>query len=242
MSLFQKNPFPVCGDIERCWLLAYRTPADSARAMLPAPLHLITHGGFAFFNVVVGRLRAMRPAGLPRWCGVDYWHVAYRFYVRAALADGSSMDGIYFIHSDCDSRLLTVLGNPLTHFRFHMARVQVSENERFVRGSVSAPGVPAEFVLRRDTPPALSPGSPFATLTEAAAFLKYQPTGLAPAGTRAVNAITIRRDERAWISRLISVESARWKFLAGHETALECAWEVEPIAYRWNRARIFRTS
>ena len=70
--------------------------------------------------------------GLPAAFGISYHHVAYRLYVRARTADGRSLDGIYFVRSDADSRSVmseALASDPLdSHFEEQRAR----EAERIV--------------------------------------------------------------------------------------------------------------
>src|SRR5438132_8997738 len=131
--MFLKNPFTLVGTIERCWLFVYQTPAAEARTLVPAALELVKHGDCAFWNIVVCRLRAMRPRGFPAFVGVGYWHVAYRFYVRFQPASGASDEGLFFARSDCDSRAMAVMGNLLHAFNFHTAEMAVSAEAPLLR-------------------------------------------------------------------------------------------------------------
>ena len=240
--IFQKNPFTVRGRLRRCWLFVYRTPAVAARALLPRPLNLVTRDGFAFWNIVVCQIGALRPAGWPAAVGLGYWHVAYRLHVRAQPQDGAPVEGLWFLRSDCDSALVAAGGNLVTDFCFHHATIEVAETDRTVAGKITAHGGDAQFHLNRKTTPQLAAGSPFASVEEAAAYLKYKPFGISPSGPEAVNVVRVVREEAAWRSRLVAVEDARWQFLARHETALEICYEVEPIDYQWERGKILRVA
>src|SRR5438270_12511526 len=124
--MLPKNPVPMVGTLERCWLFTYQTPADEARALVPRELELVTRGECAFWNIVVCRIRAMRPKGFPAFAGFSYWHIAYRLYVRIYPRTGPPIEGIYFPRSDCNSRLMSLMGNLLTDYRFHTARIEVT--------------------------------------------------------------------------------------------------------------------
>ncbi len=240
--IFQKNPFPVRGELLRTWFFCHRTPEAVAHALVPPRLELITHGGFAFWNVVVCQLAAMRPSFIPAALGIGYWHVAYRLLVRARLADGRTVEGLYFVRSDCDSRLVAWPGNWLTDFRFTSAsaRVLVEESEGTITGEVTAPGAGGHFQLNRQTPPTLAAGSPFANYEEANAFLRYKPASIAPHGADCVNIVIIRRDEAAWKMRPIHAARAEWQWLANRDATLEVAYEAAPIRYGWRRGEVRR--
>jgi uncharacterized protein DUF2071 len=236
--MLPKNPLTMVGTLDRCWLSVYQTPIEEARALLPRELEPVTHGGCAFWNVLVCHLHRMRPKPLPAFLGVSYWHVAYRLYARFNPASGPALEGLYFLRSDCDSRLMTGLGNLLTDFRFHTAGIEVVEEAPLVRLTVCSPDAPAAATLDRAQPPQLAAHSAFASLEEAAAFLKYQPRALSitPGGQASI--VSIQRDEAAWKYRLVTVTDARWKFLEGKTVRPEICYEVAPIAYQWNRGRL----
>ena len=238
--IFQKNPFTVRGRLRRCWLFVYRTPVESARALLPPQLEPVTREDFAFWNIVVCKIGGLRPAPLPAAVGLDYWHVAYRLHVRAPTEGGFFVEGLHFLRSDCDRALVALAGNLVTDFHFHHATVAVSVGTSGSTGKIRARGGDADFRLGSEPPSSLNPGSPFASLGQAADWLKYKPFGLSSCGDGAINVVHVARDEAAWRSRLVTVEKARWEFLGPYETALEICYEVEPIDYQWERGRIIR--
>lgn len=231
-----RNPFTIRGRLAQCWLFALRSPVESVRPMLPAPLELITHGGFAFWNVVVCRIERIRPTWTPTSIGVDCSHVAYRLYARIPGGDG----GLYFLRSDCDNRLIAVAGNLLTDFRFHMSRIRIQETDSQVGVVVESSDAPLRAIMDRITPPLLSPNSPFESLGEAASFLKYEPRGLSVESPERVNVVQIVRDEAAWKYRLLHVVSAEFRFFRAIPAELEVCYEVQPIDYQWNRTRPLR--
>jgi hypothetical protein len=228
----RKNPLTMKGTIEKCWLFAFRTPVAEARARLPAPLEPVTRGGFAFWNVVVCRIGAMRPRFAPRLLGMSYWHVAYRLYARHR-----SLEGLHFVRSDCDSAVMSWMGNVTTDFNFHPAGVRVEEEPARVRIAIDSPDAPATAELDRRAIPALGAGSPFGSVGEASEFLKYKPCGLSVGSDGTVNVVRIVRDEAAWHGRAVAVASQRWSFFGGLEAVPELCTEVQPIEYRWNRGQ-----
>jgi hypothetical protein len=230
------SPLTMRGHLQRCWLFTWRTPAEAARSLLPAPLELVTHGGFAFWNVVVCELRGVRPAPMPAAIGLGYWHIAYRLHTRVRVAPDETFEGLYFVRSDCDRRLVAFAGNLLTDFRFHCARIAVQASDDSVDGAIRTPGANARFRLRDETPGSLSPGSPFTSVAEAAAFLKYKPFALTPAGEDSVSIVRVVRRETDWRCRVVSVVESDWEFFNGHDVTPEVCYAVEPIEYEWRRA------
>src|SRR5262245_65503943 len=85
----------MVGRIDECFLLSYAIDPARAASLTPAGLEPITHRGSAFLNIVVCHVDRIRPRFTPRAFGLTYWHVAYRIQVRAALAAGASIEGLY---------------------------------------------------------------------------------------------------------------------------------------------------
>jgi Uncharacterized conserved protein (COG2071) len=237
--LWQKNPLTVVGNLDRCWLFTYRMPIKQARPLLPPPLELVTYGEYAFWNIVVCHISAMRPKHFPTGIGVHYWHIAYRLYAHLPLANGETIEGLYFLRSDCNQQFMTFAGNLLTDFHFHHAALQLKQIQDMLEIQLNSPDAPASVRLLPNVIPQLEPHSAFAGLDEAAAFLKYKPYGLSLNTTGRANVVHITRNEQAWHSRLIQVEYANWAFLSNYDAQPEICYEVEPISYQWDRGRIY---
>lgn len=241
MPLFQKNPLTMRGRLEKCWLFTFRTPADAVAGLIPPSLDLITRGGFAFWNVVVCEISGLRPRGVPAWAGLRYRHVGYRLHVRHR-NNGASIEGLYFLRSDCDSRLVAAAGNQLTDFGFHRADIRIGGSDSLTEIAILSPDMPAHAVLDHTVPVALGPDSPFDSIYQAKAVLKYKPFGLSPSAGGRTNIVAIVRDEAAWRSKLVHVREQDWAFFRDQPVTPEICYEVEPIDYQWNRGRIVGAS
>lgn len=238
--LLQKNPLTMRGLLEKCWLFAYQTPAEAVQPLLPPRLEPVTRQGLAFWNVVVCRVQSLRPAPLPGWPGPAYWHVAYRLYVRFQPQTGEPIEGLYFVRSDCNSRLIGLLGNLLTDYHFHHAAIHVREGTSTRTIQVDSPAASAYVALRPEVPVELAEYSVFDSLDEASSFLKYKPAGISLRPDGAANIVHISRDEVNWQSVPVHVETAQWDFFAQQRARLELCFQVDPIKYRWNRGRIYQ--
>lgn len=240
--MFQKNPLTMRGTLQRCWLFTYQTPEEEARKLLPPELEPVTHLGFAFWNIVVCRIRAMRPKPLPAIAGFGYWHVGYRIYVRFQPSAGGPLEGLYFLRSDCDSRIMSFLGNRMTDFHFNVAGISLMEKNGLIRLVIDSPDAAAQVQLDRAPSPRLPSHSAFASLEEAAGFLKYKPFGISIPAAGQANIVKIVRDETAWKCRMVHGESLEWAYLKGRNVKPELCFELTPIDYQWNRGQIFCAS
>jgi hypothetical protein len=235
----KKNPLAMVGNISRCWLFVYKTPANDVRHLLPSQLELVEHHGRAFWNVVVCQVQDMRPKLSPFPIGVTYWHIAYRLYVRFKPYQKDAIEGLYFLRSDCDNSLMAVIGNVLTDFNFHTASIRVAQDSQFIKMKIAAPGGDAYATINVTKPPTLSAQSKFSSLDEASQFLKYKPNGISINSNGLANIVHIVRNEQNWRSKLVTVEEAKWSFFEDTDISLEICYEVEPIFYQWNRGQIY---
>jgi hypothetical protein len=230
----------MVGTITRCWLFVFQMDASLACSLLPSPLELVTHNGLAFWNVVVCAIQGMKPKLSPFPFGFNYWHVAYRLYVRCHTIEGQAFEGLYFLRSDSDNALLNMFGNLVTDFNFHTAKTEVHEDSEQVTIAVRSKDAPASAILSRTRKPELYDHSAFASLDEAATFLKYKPNGISPQGNGLANIVHIVRNESEWRSRLLFVESAQWSYFNGKPVRPEICYEVEPIFYQWSRGQTYK--
>ena len=237
-----KNPMTVVGTISKCWLFVYQTSIEEARALLPPEVAPVTHNGRAFWNIVISELQGMRPLGFPKFVGVRYWHAAYRLYVKATPKQGGEpIEGLFFLRSDCNSSFMRVSGNLLTDFNFHTSPITNTLEGSKRTLQILSSDLPARAVIDYDKPAVLSPDSPFASLQEAKAFLKYKPQGISVERPGLLNVVRITRVEDEWRSRLVHVSEASFAFFNGKHVTPELCYEVEPIEYRWNRRVLIET-
>ena len=233
------------GRLDPCFLLSYAVPEMALAGLLPRGLYPLTYQGMAFLNIVISRIKWMRPAGIPAALGLTYWHIAYRLYSSANLASGQAVTGLYFLRSDVDKSLPVIPGNVLTDFRFHKASIRTSADGSLFRVEITETRdeiVNATAVI--ETAPAgeeeISP--PFRTVEDRERILKYTPFGLSVdrSGQR-LKVAEVQRDEGQWEERPVQVQTAEWEYLKRTipgEARLVRATQVAPIDYRWRIGRI----
>jgi len=242
MTIIHKNPLTMVGTISRCWLFAYQTPIADARQLLPRQLEPVQHRDSAFWNIVVCQVQNLRPKLFPIPVGITYWHVAYRLYVRFTPQKGETIEGLYFLRSDCNNSIISAAGNVLTDFNFHAASISVSKSYQSTEIEIVSPDGNAYARINATRHPPLSPRSAFDSIKEASHFLKYKPNGISVDSRGRANIVHIDRNERSWKARLVTAEEARWSFLSDRNVNLEICYEVAPISYQWKRARIYAPS
>lgn len=245
VSLFtrlQRHPLPIEAHFERCLVLTYALPSQVLRPLIPPGLTVDTFGDLGFIAIALVQTRNLRPAGLPSSLGKDFFLSGYRVFTRYASRTGRTLRGLRILRSDADSRLMTCVGNLLTHYNYHRARVSCRETEIGfnirVQTADKASDLDVDVDLADivDSPPQ---GSPFASIAESRRFAGPLPYTFDY--ERATNSIVLIHGIRqAWKPRPVQVAVHRCSFFdAPHfkncSPALASAFYLENIPYRWER-------
>ncbi len=240
--------------VQTCWVDAvsinYAVDPDALAALLPAPLVPELHKGSAWVQVLVSRLREMRPQGTPALLGVSFHQVSYRAAVTYRDAGGDPRRGGYFVRSDTDNAVMRAVGNALQEFKFHAfgaADIRLARHSHVLQVDVapaagSAPG--GRISLSLDTRPrqATPAGSVWASEAELQTPLVecYDAFGVDPAA-RYVYCLTIDRD--AWNARFATPLAVSCEFhetgpLGGGASRLDSVLHLpRECAYRWRPLR-----
>ena len=230
----------LAGRLDPCFLVSLAVDPGAVEPLLPAGLELITLHGSAFWNIVVCRVRRLRPLGAPDLFGLTYWHVAHRLHVCARAQSGRRWEGLFFLRSDVDRRILVGPGNRLTDFRFHRAAMHAEESPgwfRLVIGENDDGLASGRIEIKRDGKTSAEAPRPFDSLEERERFLRYAPLGLAVDQAASVLRIAkVDRDERRWRESPVELMRCDLRYLQERlqgEGRLIRATEVAPIDYVW---------
>ncbi len=227
----------LVGRMSECVMLAYRTPAESVRALVPPGLELMTRGPWAYWSVLACRVEGMALAGLPG-TGWTFHGLAYRLHVQAMTDRIDVLTGVYVVRSESDSRLIAAMGNVLADLRLHPSAMTVrSEADCVVVTSESSGQSPARLVIAdRPSPPESSPvESSFPLPWRAEAWLAYPTRSLSVQG-RDVRCVEVYREAESCVARPVTVVEAALPYLASlgqRELALELAVRLPPGRERW---------
>jgi len=221
-----------------CFLVNFSMEPATLARLLPAPIEPDAYDGRAFLSVVMADMDRMRPAGLPAVCGVTYQQVVYRAVVR-----NGTERGVHFLRSDADNPFMVLMGNLLSFFSFHNARIIAERRGNFRHVDLAAApqdhaNIHASFDLgsaRRTVPE----GSVFPSLEVAQGFLvELYAAFHRPAGHSDVSTVRIKRG--AWNIAFVDAPRARFEFMDGSRafapgsTRLDSIIYVEDIAYYWH--------
>jgi len=235
------HPIPMKTTFRNCFLVNFAMAPETLARVLPPPLEPDVYGGEAFLSVVIADMERMRPAFLPALLGVTYQQVVYRAVVRCG-----DERGVHFLRSDADNRLMVELGNLLSFFRFHQARIVRTSGRRdhhfdLVAGPHDHADIHASFDLSSasQTVPA---DSAFASVDEAQRFLVELYTAFRPEPDgETVKTVQIKRSD--WRVRMVDTPRARFDYMNGSaffppdSTRLDSTIYVEDIDYYWHTVK-----
>lgn len=209
------------------WLFgfAFRAPEEALRALLPAPLTLITHGGFGFWHVAFAEYERLR-TGFLGAKGAGHV-VTYSLYARL----GDTV-GLFPVRAETDIvRLSSWSAFPAPRCVFSVDDDGYGTVDLFLLETDQ----PAQARLDTRLRPSLALGSPFTSLSEAAHYLQSPTCTLRVDEDGKVFGAFFTRTLSHNTARLLSVPLSQWQLLSAPETALELAFELKPHSCTWEK-------
>jgi hypothetical protein len=239
----RRHPLPMTCRFEHSLVVTWALPADVLAPLVPPGLTLDTYNGhWGFVAIAVVQTRGLRPRGLPAFVGRGDALSGYRVFVRHRDADGRLRRGLHILRSDTDSRVMRVGGNLLTHYRYRLADIGITEVRDQLHVRIETPGGEADLhvVARLTSQDAALPAtSPFRSRRDARRFAGPLPwTFDHEPETGSIVMIRGRRSD--WRPRPVDVDVRACSFLdrppfAGAGARLANAFHVAGIDYGWDR-------
>jgi hypothetical protein len=243
LERLRRHPLPIVAHFRHSLVLAYAFPQEVLRPLLTPGLVLDTFAELGFAAVALVQTERLRPSFVPARLGQSFFLSGYRLFVRRA--EQPSLRGLYILRSDTDRRSMALLGNLLTHYRYRLAQVSLTERPGELEIMVRTPGGEADLHVVADLasrPAPLPPGSPFGSLDEARRFAGPLPyTFDYEASTRSL--VVVRAARTAWDPQPVEVDVRRAAFFDQRpfrdaEAVLANAFHIADIDYRWERGKV----
>ncbi len=236
----RRHPIPIQARLRDSVTLTYALPAPVLRRLLPPGLDLETFGEYGLVAIALVEARSLRPAGLPRWFGQDFFLAGYRVFARLRLPDGRTLRGLRILRSDANRRFMVAGGNLLTHYKYRLCSASVASTSGRIHVTVRTPDGVGDLDVNVDLASRELPASsPFSSIREARRFagplpftFEYEPE---TDGT-----IAIRATRGRWQPVPVGVDVRRAAFFdqpefAGCTPILAAAFHVGEVDYRWER-------
>lgn len=239
--LLKRHPFAVEAYFDFTLALTFAVPAHRLEPLLYPGLEPDTYeGDTGFLAIALVQTRGLRPAFLPAALGMDFFLVGYRAFVRYRTPEGRNLRGLQVLRSDTDKRFLVTLGNWMTHYRYHRARVDFSRTPQELDVAVLPDDGKANLRIRADLETARLPeGSVFPDAKIARRFAGPMPFTFSHEPETG-SILRIEGVRSNWVPKLVDAQVEEAGFLAHlgleDEARLAAAFTVEEIPYRWEKA------
>jgi hypothetical protein len=236
----KNHPFPVEAFFQYSLVLTFAAPKEQLAHLIPPCLALDTlQDRWGFVAVALVQTTGLRPQGLPRFMGQDFFLIGYRVFVRYHNQAGKRLRGLYILRSETDQPQMERLGNLFTHYRYQT--VDIAQQPAGPQISIqSSRAVLAVSVTQGGGEVALPPGSPFADWKEARRFAGPLPFTFSFLSQNKEVLIVegVRED---WVPEPVWVDYHQVGFLATlgvEDFRLANAFMVKNIPYRWKKGKI----
>ncbi len=239
LSWLKTHPFAVEAFFEHSLVLTFAVPKAELQALLPAPL---VPDSFAeewgFLAVALVQTRHLRPRGFPAWLGQDFFLIGYRAFARYPSPTGKRLRGLYILRSETDQKRMTVLGNLMTHYRYHT--VDIRQEHRAGQLHIASEQADFHVTLAPDEPVVSLPAqSPFATWAEARRFAGPLPFTFS-ADAAAGRMLIVEGVREHWEPQPVAVASCHVGFLQSmgfSQLVLANAFSLRDVPYYWKKGR-----
>ena len=241
--LLKRHPVPIQAYFDFSLVLTYAFPEAALQPLLLPGLTLNTYAGWGFVAVALVQTRHLRPSGLPRALGRDFFLTGYRLFTCFQSAAGRTLRGLQILRSDTNRHSMVLMGNLLTHYGYHQAEVCQTIDGLKRDIAMKTPHAEADLHVIADLasrPAALPAGSPFPSIQVARRFAGPLPFTFSYEGeTHSI--VRIEGVRQNWKPMPIQVEVRQATFLYQMpfaqmpEARFASAFYVEQIPYRWKR-------
>jgi uncharacterized protein YqjF (DUF2071 family) len=237
LAWLKTHPFPVEAFFEHSLVLTFAVPRTELAALLPPPLVPDTfNDDWGFLAVALVQTRQLRPQGFPAALGQDFFLIGYRAFVRYPSPTGKRLRGLYILRSETDKTCMTLLGNLMTHYRYHTVDI----TQQRTAGHLHIESQQADFhviLAPSGSDVALPPHSPFATWAEARRFAGPLPFTFSADGN---HMLIVEGMREHWQPQPVAVASHHVGFLEKlgfSQLILANAFAVNDIPYTWKKGR-----
>lgn len=244
MFEFLKNhPFAVEAFFESSLVLTFAAPKEDLEKLIPECLELdVFDEKYAFVAAALVQTKELRPKGLPKIFGKNFFLIGYRIFVRYTNSEGKRMRGLYILKSETDKKQMEFFGNIFTHYTYSTTDIEEVKNAE----TTKITSLQSDFSVAIENPSdkeiTLPESSPFADWKEARRFAGPLPfTFTYKPETKEVLIIEGVREN--WTPKPVKVLNCHFSFLEKlnlPQIKLANAFIINNIPYYWKKGKIER--
>ena len=241
MFKFLKNhPFAVEAFFESSIVLTFSIPKEQLKNLIPECLELDTfQDKWAFIAIAMVQTKGLRPKGLPRFMGNDFFLIGYRIFVRYTNSAGKRLRGLYIIKSETNKKKMQHLGNIFTHYNYSTTDISLTtnKNKRVIKSARSKFEITVEKTTEKIKLPT---GSPFTDWKEARRFAGPLPFTFTY-NEQDKTVLIIEGVRQNWNPVPVKIISFKFDFLDSlnlNGAILANVFEISNIPYYWRKGKI----
>lgn len=241
-SFLKNHPFAVEAFFESSLVLTFAVEKEKIENLIPECLELdVFEEKWAFVAAAMVETKNLRPKGLPKIFGRDFFLIGYRIFVRYTNEEGKRIRGLYILKSETDKKAMEFFGNFFTHYSYTTTDIQKTANGNLTE----IKSLKSDFKLIIENSGegiALPKSSPFSDWKEARRYAGPLPFTFSyfPATKEVLIIEGVRQN---WKPKPIKVESYHFAFLDELKLSgakLANAFIIENVPYQWKKGRIER--
>lgn len=240
-SFLKNHPFAVEAFFKSSLVLTFAVPKEQLQNLIPECLELDTFNEkWAFIAVAMVQTTGLRPKGLPKILGRDFFLIGYRVFVKYTDNSGKRMRGLYILKSETDKKGMEFWGNLFTHYSYTTTDIKQTKQGNIIEIKSSKSDFKIVVENLNEEEVSLPENSPFTDWKEARRFAGPLPfTFTYNANTKEV--LIIEGVRQNWKPKPIKVDNYHLSFLNElklTETRLANAFIIDNIPYYWKRGKI----
>lgn len=236
----RRHPFAVDAFFRRSLVLTYAVHRAALTDLVGPGLQLDTYEEWGFLAIALVQTEDLRPHGVPRWLGRDFFLSGYRIFTRFVRPGHPTLRGLRILRSDTDRTMMARLGNVFTHYGYRVAKVAVAAEPDRLEVTIRTPGREADLHVIADLasmPAPLPERTPFRSIEDARSFAGPLPFTFTY-DERLGKMVVIKGIRQAWDPRPVRVEVREATYIdrspfreAG--VRLANAFYLENVPYAW---------
>jgi hypothetical protein len=234
--------FPTLeGIMARRILVNFRAEPRLVASLVPRPLEVTIHRGFAVVGICLIRLEQLRPKGFPQSLGVSSENMAHRVAIRFK-EDGKTKNGVFIWRRDTDQNLTALLGGRLFPGLHSKAKFKVEETSHDLSMQVKTRKGEADVHLKVENQSGWKPTDLFKTFGEARTFFQKGDCGFSCAYDEG-RLEGMRLETLKWEMEPVlvkSVYSAFYEKLKPYSPKglqFDCALRMKGIPHQWHELK-----
>gem|GEM_PF-4256384 len=153
----------------------YRLPATDVRALLPAGLELRPRGPFAYASIFIGKIKQLRPAGVPPFEGIDDVMVLYTLSSQIMTPGADVLSGQWLWRIEAAPSTVQAIQPYTPGINWQAASIHWEADAESAQTRIEHQDGSTSQMTVGTTRPALPRSSSFATPLDAQAFCQPAP-------------------------------------------------------------------